>query len=846
MKTPHDIFDTSVINTIRTSIESTKGSEVFVVCPPAGNGLILDAHVFVRGDLKVSPVVMHAIEQGSVVIHNHPRGNLIPSEGDLEVAAQLSAYGVGFYLVDNAVSKVHRVVEPYQRAEVKKISTQRIDEVFSLKGPLAKMIPHFESRKSQLNMSQNVKDALNQDQIHLIEASTGIGKSFSYLVPSIIWACENKERIVIATNTIHLQEQLHTKDIPSLKKALGMNFKSVILKGRGNYVCLWKCEQMKKNSFYWEGAPDADQYLSIFEWTAVTKDGSKSDLNILPASSVWDRVKCDADMCSGSQCSFYQDCFLVKARRQAGSSDILIVNHHLLFADLEFRSSKGALNDVALFPSYNRVIIDEAHNLEDVATQLYSEALDRGRFLKTLRRLCSHDAKEKGQGLLAYFFDSLSVWFRKKDALEFAHDVNLTKSRILKKGKSLMKSIEQNFDVLEEAITEYFLPDHERTLLITGSVREKEQWDEAVTRPLTNIIENTRSFLKELLGIFYTIESQLDDQKAFLDERVMIQSFMAQLETCGNLAEHFLCTDDDNWIHWMEKITREDTVLIRMIRSPLSVSKILKKRLFNQFSSIVLTSATLTVGKKFDYFRERLGLGNDSEHEIKESLFESEFDFEKQVVFSVPSDLPPPQHADFLDKAGHLARCLCEITRGRTLILFTSYRMLNEFCDYLRPFLEDREIQVLRQGDQPRQKLLERFKNEQPAVLFGTNSFWEGIDVIGSALTSVILAKLPFYVPTDPVIQARQQLMEAQGIDPFTRYALPMAVIKFRQGFGRLIRSRKDYGIVTCLDTRVLSKRYGKTFLASLPKCRCLITHQERLIEEARAHFCNKESTRQP
>jgi len=839
MKTTHDIFDASVIKMIRTSIEDTKGCEVFVVCPPAGNGLIQDACVFARGNHQSVPVVMHAIEQGSVVIHNHPSGNLIPSAADLEVAAQLSTYGVGFYIVDNTVSKVHKVVEPYRKDEIKKISTQRIEEIFSLKGPLAKTIPDFESRESQISMSQNVKDALNQDQTHLIEASTGIGKSFSYLVPSIIWACENKERVVIATNTIHLQEQLHMKDIPALKKSLGINFNSVILKGRGNYVCLWKCEQMKKNSHQWAHESTSDQYLSIFEWADHTKDGSKSDLNVLPKAQVWDRVKCEADMCLGSQCSFYQDCFLVKARRKAGASDILIVNHHLLFADLEFRSSRGALNDVALFPSYNRVIIDEAHNLEDVATQLFSESLDRGRFSKALRKLCSHDTKEKGKSLLAYFFDSLNGWFRKKDDLEFAHDVNLTKSRILKRGKSLMKSIEQNFDVIEESVTENFLPDFERTLLITDSVRKTQSWDEAVTHPLEDIIENTRSFLKELLGSMYNIEEKLNDQKAFLDERVMIQSFAAQLEKTVSLAEDLLRTDDENWIHWMEKITRDKTVLIRMIRSPLSISKILKKRLFNQFSSIILTSATLTVEKKFDYFRERLGLDNKDDQAIKEYMYESEFNFDKQVVFSVPSDLPPPQSSDFQSKAESLALRLCEITDGHTLLLFTSYRMLSQFCDHLGPSLEKQEIQVLRQGDQPRQKLLERFKNEQPAVLFGTNSFWEGIDIIGPALTSVILAKLPFYVPTDPVIQARQQLMEAQGIDPFIHYALPMAIIKFRQGFGRLVRSRKDYGIVTCLDTRVLTKRYGKMFLNSLPPCRCLMTTRERLIEEAKMHFSN-------
>ncbi|SFH81049.1 ATP-dependent DNA helicase [Planctomicrobium piriforme] len=654
-----------------------------------------------------------------------------------------------------------------------------VSDVFAPEGFIARRLPHYEIRPEQADMADAVARAIENQKHLVVEAGTGVGKSFAYLVPCILAAAQRQEkenktrRIVISTHTISLQEQLISRDIPFLNSILPVEFSAVLVKGRGNYLSLRRLQTaLDKGASLFENE-DQRQLLSIRNWANDSYDGSLAELNFSPQQSVWDEVRSEHGNCLGKKCPTYKDCFYYRARRRVWNTDVLIVNHALFFADLALRR-EGA----SVLPDYDVAVFDEAHTLEDVAASHLGMTISNGQFNYLFNKLYN-DRGNKGLLIQHNLIDEQRL---------VAH---------------LRITSEMLFDELDQW--------REQSNSKNGRVRKPLEIENSVSSDIHDLSLRIRTYAADLKD-----EGQQIELSANAD----------RLDVLGTSLISWIKQRHDDSVYWVETGNSGRARNVKLMSSPVDVGTTLRDELFNQVPTVILTSATLAVGQSdFSFFRQRIGLSKATELQLG-----SPFDYQRQATLVLPDRMPDPGDTPAEYEAAVIKRIQQHVrdTSGGVFVLFTSYRMLQNCSRRLTSWFAAQNRLLLCQGEgQQRNALLERFRKDGEAVLFGTETFWQGVDVPGDALKNVIITKLPFSVPDHPLLEARVERIRERGGNPFTEYQVPEAAIKLRQGFGRLIRSATDTGQVVILDPRVRTKPYGRIFLASLPDCRRVVSPME-------------------
>lgn len=723
--------------------------------------------------------------------------------------------------------------------------------------PFSTFLKGFEPRQEQKEMARNILDAYNNDHIALIEAGTGTGKSLAYLIPALLWAAQTKERTVISTNTITLQEQLLQKDIPLVAKTLNLEIKASLVKGMHNYLCIRKLNDAAQE-IQLLSPQEADELQKVDAWNNNTNEGSRSSLRFPVSQPTWERVAAENDTCNRNSCPYFQQCHFFKARRHAQDAQILVVNHHLLFADLIFRTENDSKDkDAGILPPYNRIVLDEAHNIEDVATEYFAARTSQMDIIRLLARFNS----EKGgklHGKLPFLKEKLLNVYRNElptNASSIYSRLNIDLPSMKRDLLQLMHDVFSSFFEFIHlmSIKQHSSDDDSQTdkkLRILPQHTAHHFWKERLTPSTMQLIEAFKRYVQAISAIEKDIEHlknpRLEEQtKSTLFE---INALASRLQNCCTLLENFISEKlPPDKVRWIELQTFKTMVNTSLINADLNIDKLLADLLFNTVSTVILCSATLTSNKQFNYIRSRLGLTPEllNKRSVKEHIYDSPFDYSKQSLLAIPTDITHPNDISFIPTASEMIWQALQISRGNAFVLFTSYSMLKTCYDALHQRLLDSRFHPLKQGDSDRLFLLNKFKNTDRSVLFGTDSFWEGVDVAGEALRCVIIVKLPFKVPSDPIIQARSEAIAARGGDPFIEYSLPQAIVKFKQGFGRLIRNRNDRGCIICLDTRLITKQYGKQFLNSLPNCQQVFSKSQTVNEQMKdfyrkTHFLTK------
>ncbi|HEU5087510.1 MAG TPA: helicase C-terminal domain-containing protein, partial [Roseiflexaceae bacterium] len=679
-----------------------------------------------------------------------------------------------------------------------------IDDVrrfFAPEGPLGTSFAGYEQRDQQVEMAEAITRAFNESDSLLVEAGTGTGKGVAYLVPAAMWAAQRGERVVISTNTINLQDQLFFKDIPALQGIMAQGrseapFTAALLKGRGNYLCLYRYKQVRRDTRL--TSEEIRALLKIQLWLPTTETGDRAEIPLMDREgAAWSRVSAAYEMCTGPRCPDFAECFFFKARRQAEAAHILVVNHALMLADLVVETN--------VLPPYDHVVIDEAHNLEDVATDQFSFEVDQARLIEFLDTIHQQGGAQIVSGLLS----ELPNHFRESAASQGDLDkVNAIADALRPAIERARLSVYECFNLLMGFMSrEAEVSQYDPRLRLTANVRKHPSWA-AIERAWENLSLNLTA-IGEGLGKLETLIGELKDAE-LLEYEALVMRVQGLKRFCSEARVNIgaiITGGNDELITWLNHDRNRD--MLTLHAAPLSVTELLRANLFEQKASTVMTSATLSVGNQFEYFKQRTGL-----LEPAELLLDSPFDYEKQALVYIPNDMPEPNHPTYQRALEEAIIELCIATKGRALVLFTANSALRQTYRGIQEPLEDAGITVLAQGlDGSRRTLIERFKEYPQSVLLGTASFWEGVDVVGDALSVLIIAKLPFSVPNDPIFAARSELFR----EPFSELAVPQAILRFKQGFGRLIRSRADRGIVAVLDKRLLTKKYGQTFLESLP-----------------------------
>ncbi|MCH7958929.1 MAG: DEAD/DEAH box helicase [Candidatus Hydrogenedentes bacterium] len=822
---------------MRREIDAAGGQEVFFAGALDSAGIVERVRVCARGNEGAVPAIFDSLDARDVVIHNHPGGDLRPSDADLDLGVVYSHNGHGVFIIDNEATRVYVLVEPFLPKDLHSLAAEELADHIGPDSAIAKALPDFEVRPQQEQMMNAIARAFNTESIAVIEAPTGVGKTLAYLLPAVLWAVRNRERVVISTRTINLQEQIVFKDIPLLRKCLPDDFSAVLVKGRSNYVCLKRLERAITEATLFDDQTERDALKAISEWAEHTEDGSKSDLSFVPPREVWERVCSEADTCTAAQCQYAGNCFVTKARREIAKADLVVVNHHMLFSDLAIKKEMGSFTSLAVLPAFYRLILDEAHRIEESATEYFGVDVTRNGTLALLGRFLR---QERGQerGLLPYLKLKLIQDTDSATEAEVGKILTLIEETIVPLILALREKVRVTFDAIRKLAADRCgqIGRDIKWRLTAGALADPELRDlhgvhvVATAEALGQLAQHctTLGNLVERITPKDATEHPLSMEIAqiygYRDRVLRAASALAE-STSAELAE--------NTVRWIE-IDAKNNSIVRLIRCPLEVGKPLAEWVYPNLKTVVMTSATLSVGQSFDFFSQRVGLDRIEEDEIEFALLDSPFDFEKQAVVCVPNDMPPPDDARYMETSIDCIQETLSITGGSAFILFTSFYALNLTHARLKDALNSKGITTLTQGSDTRTRLLERFRNDSSSVLFATDSFWEGVDVPGESLRCVILPKLPFPVPTEPLLQARAEAIEAAGGNAFMDYTVPLAVIRFRQGFGRLIRRRSDRGSVVLLDSRVLSKQYGKRFLKSLPPAPIIVGDRNETMDALR------------
>lgn len=638
-------------------------------------------------------------------------------------------------------------------------SLPSLHEFFAPGGVLARSALPYEFRRGQLEMAQAVERAFQDNRHLIVEAGTGTGKTLAYLLPALRLCATTGRRVIISTGTKNLQEQLFFKDVPFLESLLGP-LRVCYMKGRANYLCRHKLFALRNQPIL-SGLEEISQYQAIAEWEKTTETGDRAEIDDLPeASALWAKLDARSEACLGQTCPDYQRCFITEMRRRAAESDVVIVNHHLFFADMAIRQQAGGAPDAGVLPEAGVVVFDEAHELEDVASSYF------------------------GIGLSNLKFEDLA-----RDVETLLRSKGELKSEVVSAAQMI----------------------RERARMFFGALPTRAAGGGGEGRmPFTNREE----FLEDHGDVYLGLLNGLHRMEGELEKLRSIEESQPLRRRAGTIREQLkflLESEDRNTVFWLERRSGRHTTT-HLQATPIDVSELLRELLFQNYPSVVLTSATLTVQGGFTHMRKRLGLD-----EARELVVPSHFRYDRQALLYLPPEMPDPREPSFQEEAAHRIRRMLDITRGRAFCLFTSYQQMRDLYERL---LIEVPYPLLLQGTAPRKALLEEFRQTPNAVLFGTSSFWQGVDVQGEALSCVIVDRLPFAVPSDPVVQARMRAIEEAGGRPFFEYQVPSAVIALKQGFGRLIRSLEDRGVLMLLDPRLERQRYGRIFLESLPPYR--------------------------
>ncbi len=708
----------------------------------------------------------------------------------------------------------------------KKTGLELLNLIFSPAGFLQQLLASYEERPGQQRMAEQVLEAYLENRVALVEAGTGIGKSLAYLANALLFVAKEHEKTVISTHTIALQQQLIEKDIPFLLQALDLQAKVVIVKGMQNYLCLRRLEEVEDQMELLPGM-ESVQFEKLSQWANATTDGSRSQISFPLLPSVWNQVCVDADSCTKMQCPHFRRCFFFKARKEVEDAQLLIVNHHLLLYDLQNKEKADRAQEHNILPTYKRLIIDEAHHLEEVALDVLAERVDRLDLLRLLGRVSSENAAHKGRLQLIR-----EILFEKKPV----HTLLLQRLEIdLPIGRrEIGRKIEIAFSLLEQVgggqkwrVTTTHLqnPLFQQSLLpaFQDLGQELQKWTVALDALAT-----------DLQGVEVVKERELEELCTELS------NLSGRLAEKGELLQTFFEIPQDDQkgdqVSWVEQ-NRENLILVRAY---LDIASRLRSQLFSPISTVALCSATLTTGGHFRFVRQRLGLVDEAltdqsqegiEKRVSEGIHPSPFAFEERVLFAVVRDLPDPTRASFCEAAAEAIIEIIAKTKGGAFVLFTSYEMLRTCYQITEGRLQAMGLRLFKQGDISRNLLLEGFKKGTNSVLFGTDSFWEGVDVAGEALRCVVLVRIPFQVPNDPLVEAQHEAVQKEGKNPFFDFTIPKAIVKFKQGFGRLMRRKEDRGCVVCLDHRLITKPYGKQFLKSLPPCQILLGSKAEVLD---------------
>ncbi len=710
--------------------------------------------------------------------------------------------------------------------EVKPLDLDGLTQMFGSEGLMAYALPGFEHRPEQVGMMQAVARALNSSQHLIVEAGTGTGKSIAYLLPAISFALGNGVPVVVSTNTINLQEQLISKDIPDLIKALQRESLPALrytqLKGRSNYLCLRRWGRLRMSQSL--SLDEVKLLMRTLIWVATTKTGDRAELSLRGEEPfIWSRICAQSDSCLGAQCSYQRrgSCFLYRARRKAESAHIIVVNHALLLSDLTTGSQ--------VLPHYNHLIVDEAHHLEEEATEQWGFKVGERDLTSYLGRLSEMVDGEHYAGLLfeleAHLRGSSIPLATQGEMVELAqgvrHRVEGCRDRLLAFFDALWRFLDAHTDDQGE---------YERRLRLTAEVRSQTGW------PVVALAcENLNLALQDIgsgLSRLYTLLEPFSEAKILDYENLMMElsSLIYRNGELRHQIDSILSGQESERVYWASLRERGD--IVTLCAAPLNVGQVLADALFAHKECVVLTSSTLSTEGHFEYIKERLGLG-----EASELLLGSSFNYQDLAMIYIPEDIPEPGEPGYQHAVEQVLIDLCRATQGRTLALFTSYAALRASRGAIRTPLQGEGVLVLGQGiDGSPKQLLQTFKTYPRVLLMGTSSLWEGIDVVGEALSVLVIARLPFSVPNEPVFQARSELFD----NPFNHYAVPQAVLRFKQGFGRLIRSKSDRGVMLVLDRRVKTKPYGAAFLESLPPCSVRSGPARRLATEVLAWLDRK------
>lgn len=827
--------------TMRDAISEADGREVFFAGTLDGQGLVRSARVLARGHQGAVPAIFEGLEPRDIVLHNHPSGDVEPSDADLDLAVVYSHNGHGVYIVDNEVSRTYVVVEPFREKDRTYLDAGELGAAIGPESRLAALLPGYEQRPQQRRMLACVADAFNEDGIAVVEAPTGVGKTLAYLVPAVFWAVRNRERVVVSTRTINLQEQIVEKDIPVLLEALDLEFSAVLVKGRSNYLCPRRLERALSEATLFEDDAEQAALKAIAEWAEHTEDGSRSDLPFVPQQEVWERVCSESDTCTAQQCMAAKNCFLSKARRQIAKADVLVVNHHMLFSDLAIKKELGSFTSVAVLPAFERLIIDEAHHIEDSATEYFGAQATQSGALALLGRF---SRQERGQerGLLPYIKVKIVRETSKANASEVDAILDLIDNALLPSVGAAREGVRAAFHAVRDVTAERCRQvGREIKWRLTQEILDDEALRAVHAHDVLPACEELMTLAQHgeaLAGILKDLEPGPNDaERPLALECTQLQAYILRLRRLATtLADATSAVLEPNTVRWVE-IDADRPHIVRLIRCPLEAGAALAEWVYPNLKSIAMTSATLAVGQNFEFFQRRVGLDRPTGRTAATEVLDSPFDFESQAILCVAEDLPNPNDPSFAEESSELIRGLVKEIGGGAFVLYTSFGALNEAYRRLESGLRDAGLAPLKQGSEPRGQLLDRFRNTACSVLFGTDSFWEGVDVAGDALQCVILTRLPFRVPTEPIFEARTEAIEESGGNAFMEYTVPLAVIKFRQGFGRLIRRRSDRGAVAVLDSRILSQRYGRIFLKSLPPLRRVVGSGEAILGEVRSFF---------
>jgi len=674
-----------------------------------------------------------------------------------------------------------------------------MEEVFGPGGLIAQHHPNYEYRSGQIEMAEAVHNILNDGGLALIEAGTGTGKTLAYLIPALAAG----RRVLVSTATKNLQEQLHKKDVPFLQQIIPRKFKVVCMKGRSNYLCLYRMKKAASTPML-EGLEEVDYFDQIRKWASESETGDRAELTELPEDlSFWSQIDARAETCLGQKCPDFEECFITRMRRDAMEADVVIVNHHLFFADLALRNGDYG----SVLPDYSTVIFDEAHELEDVAAAFFGTSVSNYRIndlIQDANKLEIKDSTQQGELIkalarLSQRSDNFWLSFRGDDAGggEEERTNRWRSSRSYSRKRSTTSVQESRYPINS---TYFAHRDEEGNITATMTGEAYIALSKAIDRLITT------------LGVVIDPPPELDN----IVRRAQGLKFDLEFIVNG---------DQPDFVYWCEK--RGRGVFINA--TPIDVSGILEENLFAKVQTAVLTSATMTAGGSFDFIKGRLGINH-----ARQLIVDSHFDFRRQAVLYLPKRMPDPRSREFLDASVEEIVQILQATQGRAFVLFTSVSSMRETYERVRDLID---YPAFIQGQGSKTGLLERFRNTNGAVLFATSSFWQGVDVQGDALSCVIISKLPFAVPSDPVVAARQRYIDDQGGNSFYEYSVPQAAITLKQGLGRLIRSSSDRGVLSILDPRLKTKSYGRVFLQSIPQCRITAS-----VEDAAAIFLTGEN----